>query len=169
MEQIIKKIFDSKIADISKTGNTYWVFNSLRAKPNMIHLFCEKNEYPKVCFLESNRKSITNLTNIEYYNNFYSVDGINWQPISDLVSKVIGNGYAFVFCKIELLDNADFLYLDNYSHFFDNTKPLTLKSGMYTQCAEYKKMNDSTKEMKTQERKIIAVGELCKPYSVWIK
>jgi hypothetical protein len=75
---------------------------------------------------------------------------------------------SLVFDKIETYIDAT-LDLWNYAEAFDVHKPIKFILGCSTICAIRKDMKVIPDRMKSRYRKIVAVGRIVEPYSVWLR
>jgi hypothetical protein len=170
------EIFKRKIGDIEKIGQTFWLIKSYQAKPNIVQQICQraKKESKTVycIFIEaaSNKGAIP--TKEASFANSYSADGKTWnilpKGLSPVTGKIDGSAYALVFDQLELVHGKR-IDLWNYADYFEQNHPIRILQGASTLCGIKKDMKSHKDRIKSNDRKIVAVGKLCDPFCVWLK
>ena len=93
-----EKIFDRKIQDINKSGQTFWIMRSNLANHKIVQKFCE-DENVEVHFIAP--ATVAQPTKIGKKYSFYSKDKTNWHPLPKEISDVTGSGYGLVLDKLK--------------------------------------------------------------------
>jgi hypothetical protein len=75
---------------------------------------------------------------------------------------------AFVFDELTT-EVDDIVDLWAYADASDSNKPLRFALGLSTLCAVRKDMSTHPGQMKSRYRRVVAVGRLVDPYSVWLR
>lgn len=170
------EIFQRKIEDISRVGNTFWLIRSFCAKPDMIHDICRqamKEENRLYCyFIEPSSFGGATPTKTCYPAQMFSADKTRWfllpKGLTPVTGKIDRNAYALVFDDLRLSSGT--LDLWSYVNYFDPSLPLKIKQGGSTICAIKRPDHQPVNEgMKSRFRNIIAIGRLCDPFGVWLK
>ncbi len=166
-----KTIFDRKKVDIQGKGITFWLIRSPKAKPPHVQQVC--NSFPSyTIFIEPATKGGARPTTKEDAAKEYSNDGKVWHQLPKGLGPVKGKldkaANSLVFDKIETDFDAT-LDLWNYAEAFDVHKPIKFILGCSTICAIRKDMKVIPDRMKSRYRKIVAVGRIVEPYSVWLR
>lgn len=164
-------IFDRKKVDIQRKGITFWLIRSPKAKPPNVQQVC--NSFPSyTIFIEPATKGGARPTTTEDAAKEYSNDGKVWHQLPKGLGPVTGKldkaAASIVFDKIETDIDAT-LDLWNYAEAFDVHKPIKFILGCSTVCAIRKDMKVIPERMKSRYRKIVAVGRIVEPYSVWLR
>jgi hypothetical protein len=164
-------IFDRKKVDIQRKGITFWFIRSPKAKPPNVQHVC--NAFPSyTIFIEPATKGGARPTTKEDAAQEYSNDGKLWHHLPKGLGPVTGKldkaATSLVFDKIETDIDAT-LDLWNYAEAFDVHKPIKFILGCSTICAIRKDMKVIPDRMKSRYRKIVAVGRIVEPYSVWLR
>jgi hypothetical protein len=164
-------IFDRKKVDIQRKGITFWLIRSPKAKPPNVQQVC--NSFPSyTIFIEPATKGGARPTSTEDAAKEYSNDGKVWHQLPKCLGPVTGKldkaATSIVFDKIETDIDAT-LDLWNYAEAFDVHKPIKFILGCSTVCAIRKDMKVIPERMKSRYRKIVAVGRIVEPYSVWLR
>ena len=170
--QTKEEIFDRKIKDIHNTGITFWLMKSYKAKPQLVQQLCLKNNNDNYCiFIEGSSKNSVTPTKIACCAENYSKDKLIWNTFSNKLSPVTGkigsNAYALVFDQLEIIN--DTIDLWQYADFFNKDNPIKIILGTSTICAIRKDMSNHHDKIKTNFRKINAIGRLCEPFCVYLK
>ena len=169
-------IFSRKMDDIRKVGETYWLVHSYKAKPNMVQHICgiasQHAEYVKCYFLAPSSKGGAAPTLHSAPANQFSMDNTNWNPLPLDLSPVTGHitrsACALVFSELKT-DATLTLDLWQYSDGLNQEMPIVIRQGGSTICAYRKEMALHPARMKSNIRRVVAVGILKKPYAVWLK
>ena len=164
-------IFDRKIADISRTGKTFWLMKSPKARPIQVQELCRiKPVY--IFFIESATIGGARPTTTEDAAKEYSSDGQSWYSFPEGLSPVTGkldkSAAALVF-EVLSTNLSGTLDLWDYAEFFDVRKPIKFILGCSTVCAVKKNMKSHPDKMKSRYRGIVAVARLTKPYCVSLR
>lgn len=164
-------IFKRKIADIERTGTTFWLMRSIKARPTQVQGIC--NTIPSyTIFVESATKGGARPTTKENTAREYSDDRILWYhlPIGlgPVTGKLDAGASALVF-DMMTTDVSGTLDLWGYGDVLDAHKPIRFILGCSTICAIRKDTKSYPEKMKSRFREIVAVARLTKPYCVWIR
>jgi len=164
-------IFDRKTADIARTGVTFWLIRSPKAKPQQVQELCKP--FPAYAiFIEPATKGGARPTTKEDAAREYSGDRKLWLPLPKEITHVTGKldtaATALVF-DMMTTDVSEMLDLWNYGEASEVDKPLRFILGCSTVCAVKKDMKSNPEKMKSRYRKIIAVARFADPYCVWIR
>jgi len=164
-------IFSRKKADIERTGKTFWLMRSPKARPKHVQLICSPIPAYTI-FVEPATKGGARPTTREDAAIEYSDDGILWHRIPNGLSSVTGkldaSATALVF-DMMTTDVGGTLDLWNYGELSDTDKPLKFILGCSTVCAFRKDTKLHPENMKSRYRRIIAVARLAHPYCVWVR
>lgn len=165
------EIFLRKQLEIEKTGNTYWLVQSHKAKTQHVQDLCRKakqEEIPVYCLLiEPSQKSGASPTIHNAIAEFVSSNNKDWGNIPNgirVTGKISKNSTALVFDKLEVLDAPITLDLWEYSE-FKTKNPIKLMLGASTVCCE----RAPSQGMKNRYRNIVGIGRLASPYGLWLK
>lgn len=165
-------IFKRKIEDIDRTGLTFWLIRSYQAKPNMVQAMCKeaKNDVYAI-FVEASSIGGAKPTKTAESAKGYSEDRIAWKNMPEGLGPVTGrissNAFALLFNQLQLTDGEIDLW--DYADFFSQDEPLKIYQGASTMCAVKKDMSSHANRIKSNHRRIVAVGKLCEPFCVWLK
>jgi len=171
------EIFKRIILDVENIGRTYWLYKSHKAKPDMVQMICkhahtEGLNVPCI-FVEPSLPGGSIPTKTSDGAKLFSADNQSWTALSDELTPVTGKidkgAYALVFDKLNMEKGQIDLW--DYVDFFKPSKPLRIMQGGSTLCAlrqQNSEIPDSDRII-SRYRNIIAIGTLCKPYSVWLK
>lgn len=164
-------IFKRKIADIERTGITFWLVRSPKARPPQVQEIC--NTIPSyTIFVESATKGGARPTTKENAAKEYSDNGILWYRLPIGLGPVTGkldtgaSALAFDMMTTAVHGTLD---LWSYGDALDAHKPLRFIMGCSTICAIRKDMKLHPERMKSRFRIIVAVARFTKPYCVWIR
>ncbi len=164
-------IFDRKTADIARTGVTFWLMRSPKARPQQVQKLC--NPFPAYAiFVEPATRGGSRSTTKEDAAKEYSGDGQLWHSLPKGISPVTGKldtaATAHVF-DMMTTDVCGILDLWNYGEALEAEKPLRFILGCSTVCAVKKDMKSNPEKMKSRYREIVAVARFADPYCVWIR
>ncbi len=170
-----KEIFERKIKDVNKTGTTFWLMRSWQAKPPMVQDIClkakEEGEKVVTIFVEPSSIGGATPTKTVEKSKFYSKNNKDWKAMPSGLTPVTGkmgsNAYALVFDSLKMSDGT--LDLWGYANFFEQAKPVKIMRGASTLCAMKKNMKNNKDRIQSHLRRIVAIGELCDPYGVWLR
>jgi hypothetical protein len=167
----IDAIFGRKIADIDRTGKTFWLMKSPKARPTQVQKICGAIPVYTI-FVEPATKGGARPTITEDKAREYAADGESWRRLPEGIGPVTGkldiSTTALVF-DMMTTDISRALDLWGYADFSDEQKPLKFILGCSTVCAVRKDMTSHPGRMKSRYRRIIAVARLTKPYCVWLR
>ena len=165
----IKEIFKRKIKDTKKIGKTFWLINSYQAKPNLIQEIYNQKKKIKVYFIEPSRKGGAIPTKVSKSAKYYSIDNVVWIPIPKDIGPITGNinnnTCALIMNHLKLSNGN--INLKDYANFFNQKDHIKLKQGCSTICAVSKRIPNNP--IKSNLRKIVAIGTLYNPSGVWLK
>jgi hypothetical protein len=164
-------IFNRKAADIARTGLTFWLMRSPKARPQQVQGIC--GTFPTyTIFIEPATKGGARPTTEEDAAKEYSDDGMLWHQfpkgLTPVTGKLDASAAALVF-DMMTTDVVGTLDLSDYSEALDIGKPLRFILGCSTVCAVRKDTKLHSKKMKSRYREIVAVARLADPYCVWIR
>lgn len=167
----VDAIFDRKTADIDRTGKTFWLMKSPKARPAQVQEIC--GAIPAyMIFVEPATKGGARPTTTADEAMEYSADGKSWHRLPEGITPVTGKldtrAAALVF-DIMTTDVSGKLDLWAYADFSDAQKPLKFILGCSTICAVRKDTTLHSARMKSRYRKIVAVARLAEPYCVWLR
>jgi hypothetical protein len=168
-----REIFNRKTEDISRTGKTFWLNRSYRAKPIMVQRLCEEAQREKsdcfCIFIEGGAVPIASDESAKQY----SKDGLTWydlpKGLTPVTGKIDSGAHAPVFDRLERMNNLIYVDLWNYGEFFDQKLPLKTRQGASTICAIKKDMSAHEEKMIARWRRIVAAGKLCEPFCVYLR
>jgi hypothetical protein len=167
----VDDIFKRKIADIQRTGKTFWLIKAPKARPEQVQALC-RNIPAFTIFVNPATKGGARPTTTEMAAGEYSADGKFWhrlpQGISSVTGKLDRGASALVFDKIEITASG-ILDLWGYGDFSDPQKPLKFRLGCSTACAVREKITSHPGRMKSRYRGVVAVARIAEPYCVWIR
>jgi len=167
----VDAIFKRKIADIGRTGKTFWLMRSPKARPAQVQEICGTVPVYTV-FVEPATKGGARPTTTETAAREYSVDGESWHRLPEGISPVTGKldtgAAALVFDMVETAVSGT-LDLWGYGDFRDAKKPLKFILGCSTVCAVRGNMTSHPDRMKSRYRGVVAVARLAEPYCVWLR
>lgn len=164
-------IFNRKKADIDRTGKTFWLMRSPKARPAHVHGICATAQAYTI-FVAPATKGGARPTIEENSAKEYSGDGVLWHRLPNGLSPVTGKldtgATALVFDLITT-DVSGILDLWSYGELSDNNKPLRFILGCSTVCAARMDTKSHPDRMKSRYREIVAVARLAQPYCVWLR
>lgn len=164
-------IFTRKKNDITRTGKTFWLMRSPKARPAQVQEIC-KTIPAYTIFVEPATKGGARPTTKEGVAKEYSYDGVLWQWLPEGLSPVTGKldtGATALVFDMMTTDVSGTLDLWNYGEFSDIQKPLKFILGCSTVCAVRNDTKAHLEKMKSRYRGIAAVARLADPYCVWIR
>jgi hypothetical protein len=164
-------IFKRKKSDIERTGKTFWLMRSPKARPAHVQQICTPIPAYTI-FVEPATKGGARPTIKEDTAKEYSADGIQWHHLPKGLSPVTGKldkgATTLVFDMLTTDINGN-LDLWNYGSLLDINKPIRFILGCSTVCAVRKDMMTHPDKMKSRYRGIVAVARLAHPYCVWVR
>ena len=165
------EIFQRKIADIGRTGRTFWVMKSPKARPVQVQEICRIAPVYAI-FIEPATKGGAQPTITTDEAGEYSENKLAWHQLPEDMSPVTGKldagAAALVFGDMTTAVSGK-LDLWNYAVYRDIQKPLKFRLGCSTVCAVQKNMALDPEKMKSRYREIAAVARLAEPYCVWLR
>ena len=167
----VNAIFSRKKNDITRTGKTFWLMRSPKARPAQVQGIC-KTIPAYTIFVESATKGGARPTTKEDTAKEYSYNGVVWQWLPEGLSPVTGKldtGATALVFDMMTTDVSGTLDLWNYGEFSDIQKPLKFILGCSTVCAVRNDTKAHLEKMKSRYRGIVAVARLADPYCVWIR
>ena len=170
--QTENSIFDRKIKDIEKVGETFWVIKKISYKSlEEVQGFCENGKV-KIYFISPSIKGAAKDTKNTSENNEYSKDGECWEKIPEEISKVTGSGYAFILSKLDLKTDEK---INIYDYAEESHEPVEFSNRNSTICVIKKDTSNHPKRMHKNSsgtkniRTVWAVGTLKCPYYVKVR
>lgn len=167
----VDAIFERKIADIERTGKTFWLMKSPKAQPELVHKICKASPVYTI-FIEPATKGGARPTITDDAAGEYSDDRKIWHRLPEYLSPVTGKldsrTTALVFNKM-ITVNKGTIDLWDYKEFSAPQKPLKFILGCSTICSIKKDMTSHPERMKSRYRGIVAVARLVEPYCVWLR
>jgi hypothetical protein len=167
----VDAIFERKIADIERTGKTFWLMKSPKAQPAQVHRICRPSPAYTI-FIELATKGGARPTTTDNAAREYSDDRKIWHRFPEYLSPVTGKldsrAAALVFDKMTTVIRGA-IDLWDYKDFSAPQKPLKFILGCSTICSVRKDMTSHPERMKSRYRGIIAVARLVEPYCVWLR
>ena len=164
-------IFNRKIADIERTGKTFWLMRSPKALPIHVQNIC-KSSSAYTTFVEPASKGGARPTTNNETAREYSTDKKIWSQLPKGVGPVTGkidsSATALVFDAMTTTVSGT-IDLWKYSDFSDEDEPLKFILGCSTVCVIQKDMSMHPDRMKSRYRGIVAVAKLTEPYCAWLR
>jgi len=172
-----EQIFSRKILDIKKTGKTFWVIQSYKANPSKVQSLIHKaktvGKNVFCIFISPSTKGGARPTTKDIKAELFSSDKIHWEKLPSNLSPVTGkistNSFSLVFEELNLIQQDLNIDLWNYAYFEDQQNPILPKLGVSTICATRKDMSKHRDKIKSNIRKIEAIGKVSPMGCVWIK
>jgi len=164
-------IFNRKKNDITRTGKTFWLMRSPKARPAQVQGIC-KTIPAYTIFVEPATKGGAGPTTNEDAAKEYSYDGVLWQWLPEGLSPVTGKldtGATALVFDMMTTDVSGTLDIWNYGELSDIQKPLNFILGCSTVCAVRNDTKAHPEKMKSRYRGIVAVARLADPYCVWVR
>lgn len=171
-----KEIFERKIKEVEKTGRSYWLHKSYRAKPETVSLLGQlaykKGTTPLCLFVEASSSNGAQETKIAETAKEFSVDKIKWETMPENI-KVTGSikgAYALVFDQLQFVKENRIIDLWGYSSFEHPDQAVKIIQGGSTICVVKNSSHRQDKnKIKSHVRRILAVGRLVSPFEVWLR
>ncbi len=130
----LDQIFLRKQEDIEKTGKTYWMIQSHKAKTQQVQDLCKKassENLPVYClFVEPSQKGGAKPTLHDKVVTAISSNNQNWEDVGEgvkITGKISKNSTALVLDKLEVLSDSIPFDLWEYSE-FKTKNPIKNKS-----------------------------------------
>lgn len=167
----VNAIFTRKMTDISRTGQTFWLIKSPKARPLQVQELCRTSPAYTI-FVEPATQGGARPTSTETAARDYSVDRVSWlrlpAGIGPVTGKVDTTAAALVFDRLETGVSGT-LDLWGYGDYLTADNPLKFALGCSTVCAVRKNMATHADRMKSRYRQVLAVARLATPYGVWLR
>jgi len=164
-------IFNRKIADIERTGKTFWLMRSPKARPIQVQDICKPSPAYTIFVEPASKGGARPTTNNEAAKE-HSADKKTWSQLPKGVGPVTGkidsSATALVFDRMTT-NFSGTIDLWKYSDFSVEEKPLKFILGCSTVCVIQKDMSTHPDRMKSRYRGIISVAKLTEPYCVWLR
>lgn len=164
-------IFERKKSDIVRTGRSFWLIRSPKARPAQVQELCSTPPGYAI-FVEPSTKGGARPTTQSDPAVEYSSDKIMWQRLPVGISPVTGKMGAGASALIFETINTNVhgvLDLWEYSEYSDIDRPLRFILGCSTVCAVRRASRAHPERMKSRFRDIVAVARLKEPYCVWVR
>ena len=160
-----RDIFKRKLEDVNSVGNTFWLYRSPSARPDLVQSFL--SELAFVLFLAPSNKSGARPTTVSDRVAELSRDKAHWQPVPIGISPITGKlpAYAFVFSELETCSSE---MIDLWQYETDLGSSVRFRLGMSTLLTRHA-LTLSTAPMKSRFRRVFAVGKLVPPHAVWVR
>jgi len=167
----VDRIVPRKQADIASLGVTFWVIKSRQARPAAVTQMCQ-GCVGYVFFIVPSVPGGAKATKVSDEACEYSPNQSDWQRFPTGLGAVTGNlgsdAHALVLDSLVMGGDAT-LDLLEYGDFEAEGQPVRLARGCSSVCAYRANMHAHPGKMKSRYRRIIAVGRLASPYSVWVR
>jgi hypothetical protein len=166
----VSAIFQRKIADIERTGRTFWLINSQKARPAQVQGHCGSSPAYTIFIEPATRGGARPATSADAAKE-YSHDRALWSSLPEGTSPVtgkLGGAAALVFDKITPIVERT-LDLWEYGEVSETPTPVKFKLGYSTVCAVRNDTKAHPERMKSHFRRIVAVARLADPYCVWVR
>ncbi len=167
----VDTIFSRKIADIDRTGKTFWLMRSPKARPPQVQGICQTAPAYTI-FIAPAAKGGARPTTTEDSACEYAEDRQVWIPLPQDISPVTGkldNSAAALVFDMLTTEVSGMLDLWNYGDLSDIRKPVKFILGCSTICAVQKDMTTHPGKMKSRYRNVVAIARIAKPYCVWLR
>lgn len=160
------QIFDRKIVDVKNAGVTFWLCASPAARPDRSQKFCAKH----ILFLEAASKNGARPTTQSQIAKEFSADKVCWQPLPSEIGPVVGSlkshTYAFVLRGLSLVGQTETIDLWEYAC---DSKPVRFRLGASTLLVEHCNTSADPSRAVSRFRRVIAIGHLDDPCTVWLR
>ena len=167
----IETIFGRKMQDIDRTGTTYWLMRSPKARPPEVQDIC-KTTTSYVIFIEPASKGGARPTTTEDAASQFSPDRRSWKALPSGIGPVTGKldtaATALVLDRLETVLSRT-IDLWAYAEAAGARTPLKFILGCSTVCAVKNDTSSHPERMKSRYRSVIAVARLVSPFCVWLK
>jgi len=164
-------IFNRKIADIQRTGKTFWLMRSPKARPIQVQDICKPSPAYTIFVEPASKGGARPTTNNEAAKE-HSADKKIWsqlpKDVGPVTGKIDSSATALVFDRMTT-NVSGTIDLWKYSDFSVEEKPLKFILGCSTVCVIQKDMSTHPDRMKSRYRGIISVAKLTEPYCVWLR
>jgi hypothetical protein len=167
----VDKIFQRKTADIDRTGKTFWLMRSPKARPLQVQGICQTAPAYAI-FISPASKGGARPTTTEEVASEYAENREVWLPLPKDISPVTGkldNSAAALVFDMLTTEVSGLLDLWNYGDLADIQKPLRFILGCSTICTVKKDMTAHPEKMKSRYRKVVAIARIARPYCVWLR
>jgi len=171
-----EEIFERKRREIKNTGKSFWLYKSYSAKPDIVQDLCEEalkeeRNTPICIFIQTSSKNGARPTIQADRMQEFSIDQKSWKkiPAGIVVTGSSRNAFIMVFNELELVGDNQYLDLWDYSLFKSPGKAVKMILGASTACCLKKSSKKDSNKMKSNIRKIIAIGKLTYPFASWTR
>jgi len=170
-----KEIFERKIKEVEKTGRSYWLHKSYKAKPEIVSLLgqlaCKNGATPLCLFIEASSSNGAQETKIAEAAKEFSVDKVKWETMSEniKVTGSINGSYALILDRLQFIKENRTIDLWDYSSFEHPDQAVKIVQGGSTVCVVKNSSHHDKNKMKSHVRRILAVGSLVSPFEVWLR
>ena len=173
--ETVAEILERKKGEIERTGRSFWLYRSYRARPSGIQDLCKeslsKKNSPICIFIKPATENGAQPTRGRNIAKEFSKDGNSWEKIPKgvLVTGLVPNASAMIFDKLDDVERGVFLNLWDYSQFLSPGRAVRIIRGASTiRCIRKSSRNDPDR-MGSNIREVVAIGRLVKPFSVWLR
>jgi len=170
-----KEIFTRKRKEIERTGKSFWLHKSYKAKPSIVQNLCKKallkRDNPICIFIEASSKKGARPTKKTDKAKKFSIDKTHWKEIPKgiLVTGSLKSSFAMTFDKLDIIKKECYLNLWDYSSFLSPGRAIKMILGSSTVCCIRKSSQNDPAKMKSNSRRVVAIGRLVQPFSVWLR
>ncbi len=170
-----EEILDKKGKEIKDIGKSFWLHKSYNAKPNIVQDFCEKalkeRSIPVCIFIKASSENGARPTKQDDKMREFSLDKKCWEkiPLRIIVTGSSKNAFIMIFNKLDIIKKEQYLNLLDYSLFKSPGKAVRMGRGASTVCCVKESSNDDPNKMKSNRRKIVAIGEFFHPFTAWVR
>ncbi len=170
-----EEILERKRKEIKEIGNSFWLHKSYNAKPDIVQNLCKealKERNAPICiFIQASSKKGAQATKQGDRMREFSVDRKQWKriPAGILVTGSPKNAFIMIFNKLDLIKEKKCLDLWNYSLFGFPGKAIKIALGASTICCLKESSKDDPNKMKSNLRKVVAIGKLAYPFAAWVR
>jgi hypothetical protein len=172
-------ILRDKRRDIKKVEMTFWAFQPSAAPPCLVQQLAIQQAGTPVLFIapsrpngQESKKDNSGPVSRDLARE-YSADCKSWQPLPKGMGAVTGRlaplGAALVLDFLEKAPQGSLLNLLEYADFLDPMRAVRTDRGASTVCVQRQSTFGHPRAMLHPNRKLIAIGRLKEPYSVWLK
>jgi hypothetical protein len=165
-------IFERKIDDIKRTGSTYWLVRSPKARPPQVQALCQGTT-AYVLFVSPASVGGARPTTTADVVSEISQDRSSWESLpagkGPVTGKLDAVAAALVFDELECADQYTAIDLREFAEFPRSDRPLRFTLGSSTVCAMRRDMSNHPERMKSHSRVLVAWARLARPYCVWVR
>jgi hypothetical protein len=170
-----EEILNRKGKEIKDIGKSFWLHKSYSAKPNIVQNLCEnalkERNIPVCIFIQASSKNGARPTKKDDKMKEFSLDQKYWEkiPLGIKVTGLSKNAFIMIFKKLNIIKKEQYLNLWDYSLFESSGKAVRMGRGASTVCCVKESSNDDPNKMKSNPRKIVAIGEFFYPFTAWVR